>query len=362
MSDYKVVFPLEGLNSSGGLRIVTDLANFASSNGYSIDVIVPSYSSCPYYSFDPAVNVVIINISSTYFAKLQYIVKLINYLRKYSNVCFYATGYKTPIFIRCAMFLMPKSSFAKSIYLIQHYEITSQILNRNSSSLISKAILYSIAYVGYKLSQRKVAVSHWIKKKLKDDSVLVIPNGIDLSKFKPLPVNSNLYNKLNVGIAGSNKPIKGYNLILQAFSKLDKDILDMLNISLLTQESLELPSGIECSVINSKNDYDVSKFYSDCDFFIFASYEEGFGLPPLEAMACGTPVICSQCGGVDEFITSDNALLFKPGDLQGLVHCIIKMASSSSLRQRLSEKGLNTASCFSIDDTMKRHLDVLNSI
>jgi len=97
-------------------------------------------------------------------------------------------------------------------------------------------------------------------------------------------------------------------------------------------------------VFEDVNDYALAKLYSSTDVFLFTSYAESFGLPPLEAMACGVPVVTTDCkGNRDYAINEVNSLIVRPGDFEAAAEAVIKVLTSSELRKRLVEEGLNTA-------------------
>jgi glycosyltransferase involved in cell wall biosynthesis len=78
---------------------------------------------------------------------------------------------------------------------------------------------------------------------------------------------------------------------------------------------------------------------------VFPSLFEGFGLPPLEAMACGTPVASSDRGALGE-VTADAALGFDPEDVGAIAAAITRVTSDAPLREELRERGLRRAAAF----------------
>ncbi|WP_342632961.1 glycosyltransferase [Metallosphaera yellowstonensis] len=86
------------------------------------------------------------------------------------------------------------------------------------------------------------------------------------------------------------------------------------------------------------DDEKLSRLYSSADAFIFTSYAESFGLPPLEAMACGTPVVMSDNKGSRDYaVNGYNALVSQPGDVKSLSDNLIKVLQDDKLRQQLWE-------------------------
>lgn len=97
--------------------------------------------------------------------------------------------------------------------------------------------------------------------------------------------------------------------------------------------------------------------YSAAKLFIFPSYYEGFGLPPLEAMACGTPVVCSNATSLPESV-GDAAIMVEPSDIIGLAGAIDEVLSNQVLREKLIRKGIEQAKKFSWENTAKRTIEI----
>jgi glycosyltransferase involved in cell wall biosynthesis len=105
----------------------------------------------------------------------------------------------------------------------------------------------------------------------------------------------------------------------------------------------------------------VALFYSKADVFLYPSHYEGFGLPVLEAMTLGTPVITSNTSSIPE-VTGDAAILIDPNDYMQLAEAILQVISDSQLRQNLINKGKIRADLFSWERTAKETLKAYKSI
>lgn len=97
------------------------------------------------------------------------------------------------------------------------------------------------------------------------------------------------------------------------------------------------------------------------DLFVYPSLYEGFGLPVLEAMACGTPVICSRAASLPE-VAGDAAEFFDPASSEDLAATIERVLGSAELRAALRRKGLERASKFSWDECGRRHCQVYRDL
>lgn len=93
-------------------------------------------------------------------------------------------------------------------------------------------------------------------------------------------------------------------------------------------------------------DEDLSPLYSGALAFVYPSLYEGFGLPPLEAMQCGTPVITSNSSSLPE-VVGDAGVMINPKDSDALCHAILELYQDEDRRQMLRVKGLQQASRFS---------------
>ncbi|MBI2886692.1 MAG: glycosyltransferase family 4 protein [Chloroflexi bacterium] len=91
---------------------------------------------------------------------------------------------------------------------------------------------------------------------------------------------------------------------------------------------------------------DLPPLLSGAAAFLYPSFYEGFGLPPLEAMACGTPVVASNVASLPE-VLGDAALLVAPADTEGIADAISRLVRDAGLRERLRQQGLARARRFS---------------
>lgn len=99
------------------------------------------------------------------------------------------------------------------------------------------------------------------------------------------------------------------------------------------------------------DDEDMNALYSGAECFVFTSLYEGFGIPPLEAMQCGTPVISSNVTSLPE-VTGDAALTVSPTNDEELISAYEEIYFHKSLRQKLSRKGIERAKLFSWEKTV----------
>ena len=106
---------------------------------------------------------------------------------------------------------------------------------------------------------------------------------------------------------------------------------------------------------------DEPALYRGATAFIFPSRYEGFGLPPLEAMACGTPVVGSDAASLPE-VVGDGGMLFGPHDAEGMAQALIRLVRDAAFRADLSRRALRQASRFSWQHTARQTMAAYDDV
>jgi glycosyltransferase involved in cell wall biosynthesis len=101
--------------------------------------------------------------------------------------------------------------------------------------------------------------------------------------------------------------------------------------------------------------------YSAATLFVFPSLYEGFGLPPLEAMACGTPCVVSRSSSLPE-VTGTAALMFNPTSLDGLEECVLRVLEDNDLYEALRQDGLRQSAKFPWKKAAEETLEVYRAV
>jgi glycosyltransferase involved in cell wall biosynthesis len=108
-------------------------------------------------------------------------------------------------------------------------------------------------------------------------------------------------------------------------------------------------------------DEDLPGLYNAADLFVYPSLYEGFGLPPLEAMQCGTPVITSNTSSLPE-VVGDAGIMVDPYDIDGLASKMYEVLTNEDLRNNMSKKGIERAKLFSWKKCAEEHLKVYEEV
>ncbi len=199
-----------------------------------------------------------------------------------------------------------------------------------------------------------------------EDRVEVIHNGVE-DKFLPIrdeQILTMVKEKYNlpdrfVLYLGSTKPYKNLDGTLEAFSKLKEQYINpdnhiylviggLKHFSSFDLERKARELGIEDDFFNIGyiSEDDLPSVYSLAEVFLFPSIWEGFGLPALEAMACGTPVVTSNTSSLPE-VVGEAGIMVDPKNTTSIAEALYRILNDKTLRDELSEKGIQQARKFS---------------
>ena len=211
---------------------------------------------------------------------------------------------------------------------------------------------------------------------VREERITVIPLGVD-RRFAPRPPETVASLRGRLGLpgrfllyVGTLEPRKGIDTLLSAWARIASRLPDVdlviagkpgWHTDRLHLQARDL--GVEPRVrwTGYVDHGDLPALYSAAEALVFPSRYEGFGLPPLEAMACGTPVITSNSSSLPE-VVGDAGLLLPPDDVSALAHAIYLVMTQPALRAELRERGLRRARDFTWERTAARTRAVYESV
>lgn len=168
---------------------------------------------------------------------------------------------------------------------------------------------------------------------------------------------------------GTLEPRKGLDTLVAAYATLVTKIPHALVIAgkrgwyteALFQQVRQLGLETRVHFTDYIPDADMPGLFNLADVFVFPSRYEGFGLPPLEAMACGTPVIVSKASSLPE-VVGEAGLQVPPDDSPVLAQAIQRLTTNATLRARLRTAGLARAASFTWEETARRTVQVYEEL
>ncbi len=205
----------------------------------------------------------------------------------------------------------------------------------------------------------------------KDEDVHIIYHGIDHELFK-------VYDDLNIGFdlpkkfifsVGSIEPRKNLIGLLKAYNLLSNEIKDEYKLVLAgfkgwgNDEIMNIINKNKENIIylGFISDIELAKVYNLSSCFVFPSFYEGFGLPVLEAMACGTPVVCSDASSIPE-VGGDAVVYCNPYEIEDIKNKIEFVLNDNPLQEDMIKKGLERAKLFSWEKSADEHMRIFREV
>lgn len=233
-------------------------------------------------------------------------------------------------------------------------------------------------------AQKIIAVSEHTKKDLMEvmnipsERIEVIYNGVNPEFAEPSKTSRpDLMKKLGLqkpyflytGVWRDHKNIVG---MIKAFSEINEELGHQYNLVITGRHNPsyhEIPDTVkemkleeDVHLVGLVDEDDLSALYQSALAYVFPSYYEGFGLPPLEAMQCGTPVAASDKSAIPEVCGEGNALFFDPYDIADMKEKMRIIATDASVRQRLVDRGFERVKDFNWGKMAEAVLHVYQSI
>jgi glycosyltransferase involved in cell wall biosynthesis len=203
---------------------------------------------------------------------------------------------------------------------------------------------------------------------LRSDQVTVTPLGLDTERFRP--ADHHLEGRPYVFCVAGSDPTKNVGSLIEAFAKISEPLRGRFDLLLAgdvcKREDIRasvdrLGLGAQTRLVGRISDEQLIAYYQQATVFVFPSLYEGFGLPLLEAMGCGCPVICSNLSSLPE-VAGDAALLIDPQDTGQLAATLSRVLESPALQGELRSKGLARTEQFSWDRTAAQTVAVYQRV
>jgi glycosyltransferase involved in cell wall biosynthesis len=187
-------------------------------------------------------------------------------------------------------------------------------------------------------------IQRWLAEHMRIESELVL-GGVNRDLFHPVPGARDASGRFLVLCSGDPRAHKGTATITDATARVQRD---HPSVVLETYHGQGIPQS------------QMAACYARAHLFVDAQWHAGWNNPVVEAMACGTPVVCTDIGGVADFAFHERtALLVPPRDASALADAMGRMVASPELRDRLAQKALREVERFDWDAAVERFLSLL---
>ncbi len=228
-------------------------------------------------------------------------------------------------------------------YHVQHYE---PLFSENPRTK-------RIAEETYALPITKITNSSWLQKTIEEKTGVkpyLVLHGLDHSVFYPRDVERGGEKKRVVAF-GKGVAWKGVPDLLEAMEIVMKKRSD---VELVLYGQWPLPysrENVPYRFMQGISDEELTKLYSSADVVACPSWYESFPLPPLEAMACGAPMVTTKIGTEDYAINEETALVVPPREPRAMAEAILRLLEDETLCERLRKNGMVKATEFTWDKT-----------
>lgn len=275
-------------------------------------------------------------------------------------------------------------------YVVTVHDLLDHMYKANTNSELKRSMHFLLTKRVLQRAARIFAVSHFSKKdtenyfKVPGDKIEVIYNALD-ERFRLGHASASdremIAERYQVNYpfllyAGRISPHKNVVRIIEAFSLLKNQLLEEgrfqdLRLIIIGDEVSSHPD-LRRAVIKSHMQNDVRFlgfveigilriFYDLAKIFVFPSLYEGFGLPPLEAMAHGTPVVTSNTSSIPE-VVGNAAVMVNPENVFDIQRALYRVLVDQNLREKLKARGVEQAQKFSWEDSVSRMLNVYHEV
>lgn len=359
----KIVIDARMINASGIGRylrnLILQLQELDKENEYYLLLLKEDFMDPDFYQDDKVKNFKKVLADFKWYT-LEEQIRLPRILKRINPDLVHFPHFNVPIFFT--------GKFVVTIHdLIHQHHSTRKASFKNPLTFKLKRLGYSKVFnFALKKSEKIITPSEFVKKqlinewKINGSKIIVTPEGVDGKLLKTggkLPEGVHVPYILYVGNAHSHKNVEG---LIKAFLKLKEENLKLV----LAGQDNYFWEKIK-DKYNYKNiiytglvtEEELAVLYKNAKIFVTASLEEGFGLPVLEAMALGCPVVCSDIGALRE-IAGNSAIYFNPQDVEDMVKKINKVLDDENLRKKLIEKGKKRVKLFSWTRMAKQTLNV----
>ncbi|UOF90200.1 glycosyltransferase family 4 protein [Fodinisporobacter ferrooxydans] len=333
----KVVIPVGDLHIGGGCKVLVQIANTLYSKGHDTEVVIPKSGTIKY---DIQGRLTVVPVLSK-----EYI--------PYGDIIlpnFYTTF--SPAFAAWPKQCVRLSLGFEPLWVPNPQDALSTYVNQVPI----------------------ISISKWLDEQIQQNTQLrstVVNLGVDPNTFYYIPISTKYRldasrPKVILYIARDPKAgyrFKGYEEFVECMKMVNHWYPGQFVVHMICPANeLTLPD-IPCKTFFPRSDQEMAGLYRSADLFVSTSWFEAFALPPLEAMACGTPVVATNSGGIMDYaVEGENAIIVPPKDPKSLATAIVALLSNPELAKTLSHGGLKQARRFTLARFQRKMTETLENL
>lgn len=354
---------LPNIKTGGGNRVFIELANSLVESGeYSVEILYP-INSLDKSTFFVSPQLAVRSIGKFGESKLS---KLWNLVLLMFFVYRERKEWKVIIsdpFVSILFLFFPNRNLYRFIQA-DDYSIFDDGLILSSS--FSRKLYKRLTLISYRkrikfIFNSKFVYNQYLKYSRRSDVAYALVHPALNSTFRNLQVRR-WDGLINICLVARKHPWKGFVDFIAAWHKIKDNVKDLVGkVYIISHDELDKFDIVDFVLIRPASDADICEVLNQSHLFVSTSWWEGFGLPPLEAMACGCACIISRSGGVLEYaVEGENSLMYTPKDVDALCAVMLSAIHDVPLLKQLGNAGEGTAKRFTWSHSTKQLLDVLN--
>ena len=340
----KVTFYRHSLFSRGGDRMVAEYANLLAQKKHAVVMYTNELSTV--FEINPLVEMKKIPLPFKAGTILYGIFKKFSTDRVIIDI------------IPLALFLSMRNR-NRLLYFAQDWDV-SYYSNRFMKMLIDLVYITALRFQAIRTIAVSEQLTSLLKKRYGAKNVTTVTNGIDHRVFYPEIDNKLMEakgerNAIFVFSRGDYR--KGFDIALRVLNELSDRLLDKAVVWVIGEEVQDTALNLPLRNFGWINEEYLRKLLSSADLFLYPTRHEGLPLFPIEAMACGCPVVTTEA--VPYAVDGENAVVCEVDDVEGIKRGMLKIFQDTDLANKIREGGFRTAGKYDISESREKSLEAV---
>ncbi len=345
----RITFVMALIDGSGGARTVGAYAAYLRSRGHVVNVVVPQQPAAPLrWRLHAAVDALMSGLRSEAnpVDAFPAPVTLLGHRAPVEDRDVPDADVVIATWWRTAEWVVALSpSKGAKAYFIQGHEVwEGQPIERVRAT--------------YAMPMRKLVISSWLARIMQEEygvgDAILVPNGVDIDRFQAGTRRRG--ERPTIGYMHGDANIKGTDLVREVVALVREKHPDLRVVSFGSHApNAENPAPQGCEFHLRPEPGEIAEIYASCDAWLFASRSEGFGLPILESLACGTPVVGARVGAAEDLLNTGAGVVVSPEDAAAMARGVLGVLERPPADwEEMSRRGRTIAERNRIEDAAAR--------